>query len=67
MTLLEWDEVVGDCVDGQAREGVDLELANDITAMSCDRVDRYEKTVCNLLVRHPLNQAYNDLFLAFGD
>ena len=63
----EWDETVRYGVDGQAGKRVNLEFADDVTAVGVDCVDRYEQLSCNLLVRHALDQTNDDFLLAFGD
>ena len=61
------DEVVGDGVDGEAGEGVDLELADDVASVGHDCIDGDEQVAGNLLVGHTLYEAHNNLLLALGD
>ena len=57
-------QVVGNGIDGQTCQGVNLQFADDVAAVGDDGVDGDEQLVSNLLVRHALNKADNDFLLA---
>ena len=54
------NQVVGYSVDGQSSKRVYLQFPDDITPMCNHRVDGDKQFVGDFLIRHPLDEAYDD-------
>ena len=61
------NEIVGYGIDGQTGNRSDIELLGNVAPVGDDRIDRDEQMVGNLLVRHALYEADDDVLLAFRD
>ena len=61
------DEVVGNGIERQSGEGVNLQFPGNVAAMGDDGVYGNAESVGNFLVRQSLDKADNDFTFAVGN
>lgn len=64
LDVLQLDELIHDRIDRQTTGTVDLELLRDVASVGDDGVGREIELACDLLVRHALDDADDDLAFA---
>ena len=64
LDVLQLDELIHDCIDRQATGTVDLQLLRDVASVGDDGVGREIELPRDLLVRHTLDDADDDLTFA---
>lgn len=65
LDVLQLDELIHDRIDRQTAGAVDLELLRDVASVGDDGVGREVELACDLLVRHALDDADDDLAFAW--
>ena len=65
LDVLQLDELIHDRIDRQTAGAVDLELLRDVASVGNDGVGREVELARDLLVRHALDDADDDLTFAW--
>ena len=67
LDVLQLDELIHDRIDRQATGTVDLQLLRDVASVGDYGVGREIELPCDLLVRHALDDADDDLAFAWRE
>ena len=67
LDVLQLDELIHDRIDRQTTGAVDLELLRDVASVGDDGVGREIELPRDLLVRHALDDADDDLAFAWSE